>query len=131
IAAAMTVFGMPAPASPSTLLVAFLLVSLALIGLGLIIAMTANSVPAVQALGQCIFLPLLMIGGIAVPVASLPDWAQALSAYFPGRFAVSALQAPSTGTNTALMEYDLSILAGFALAAGLIAAGLFRWDSAA
>ena len=46
--------------------------------------MMADNVPAVQALGQCIFLPMLIIGGVAVPLASLPDWAQHLSAFFPG-----------------------------------------------
>src|SRR5690606_20747743 len=71
---AVVLFGMPFPPFPGSLLTAFLVVSLALISLGLIIAMIANSVPAVQALGQCVFLPLLMIGGIAVPVESLPDW---------------------------------------------------------
>ena len=69
----------------------------AFIGLGLVIAMMADNVPAVQALGQCIFLPMLIIGGVAVPLASLPDWAQRLSAFFPGRYAVEALQACVTG----------------------------------
>ena len=67
--------------------------SFAFIGLGLVMAMMADNVPAVQALGQCIFLPMLIIGGVAVPLASLPDWAQHLSAFFPGRYAVEALQA--------------------------------------
>ena len=59
--------------------------------------MMADNVPAVQALGQCIFLPMLIIGGVAVPLASLPDWAQRLSGFFPGRYAVEALQACVTG----------------------------------
>ena len=60
--------------------------------------MMADNVPAVQALGQCIFLPMLIIGGVAVPLASLPEWAQHLSAFFPGRYAVEALQACVTGS---------------------------------
>ena len=76
---------------------AFTCVAFAFIGLGLVIAMMADNVPAVQALGQCIFLPMLIIGGVAVPLASLPDWAQRLSAFFPGRYAVEALQACVTG----------------------------------
>src|SRR5215831_7934505 len=53
------VAGMPAPAHPIGLLIAFLLVSFAFMGIGLEIAMLADNVPAVQALGQCIFLPML------------------------------------------------------------------------
>ena len=45
----------------------FTLVAFAFLGLGLVIAMLADNVPAVQALGQCLFLPMLIIGGIAVP----------------------------------------------------------------
>ena len=75
---------MPLPAHPLALFVAFTFVSFAFIGLGLVMAMMADNVPAVQALGQCIFLPMLIIGGIAVPLASLPDWAQHVSAFFPG-----------------------------------------------
>lgn len=129
VAVAMTVFGMPAPGDPFDLLTVFMLVCIALIGMGMIIAMVAGSVPAVQALGQCVFLPLLMIGGITVPVASLPEWAQTLSAFFPGRYAVSAIQAASTGAESVLASKDLPILAGYALAGAIVAAGLFRWDS--
>ena len=89
--------GMPMPRHPFDLFVAFTLVAFAFIGLGLVIAMLADNVPAVQALGQCIFLPMLIIGGVAVPLASLPDWAQRLSAFFPGRYAVEAIQACVTG----------------------------------
>ena len=83
--------GMPWPQHPFDLWVVFTFVSFAFIGLGLVMAMMADNVPAVQALGQCIFLPMLIIGGIAVPLASLPDWAQHLSQFFPGRYAVEAL----------------------------------------
>src|SRR5262245_16059994 len=68
--------GMPLRRHPLELFVAFSCVAFAFIGLGLVIAMMADNVPAVQALGQCIFLPMLIIGGVAVPLASLPDWAQ-------------------------------------------------------
>ena len=90
--------GMPMPRHPFDLWVAFTFVSFAFLGLGLVMAMMADNVPAVQALGQCIFLPMLVIGGIAVPLASLPEWAQHVSAFFPGRYAVEALQACVTGT---------------------------------
>src|SRR3954464_15043297 len=60
--------GMPMPLHPFALAVAFTFVAFAFIGLGLVMAMMADNVPAVQALGQCIFLPMLIIGGVAVPL---------------------------------------------------------------
>ena len=103
--------GMPAPRHPFDLWVAFTFVSFAFLGLGLVMAMMADNVPAVQALGQCIFLPMLIIGGVAVPLASLPDWAQHVSAFFPGRYAVEALQASVTGDGLGAARFSLLALA--------------------
>jgi hypothetical protein len=98
--------------------------------LGMVIAAAAGSVPAVQALGQCIFLPMLMIGGVAVRLSSLPDWALHVSAFFPGRYAVEALQNSATGGGLRDSGFALAALAGMAVAAGIAAAALFRWDTA-
>ena len=111
------------------LFIVFTFVSFAFIGLGLVMAMMADNVPAVQALGQCIFLPMLIIGGIAVPLASLPDWAQHVSAFFPGRYAVEAFQACVIGTGLGATRFDL--LALLIIGAGGCVAGakMFRWDA--
>ena len=103
--------GMPLPRHPLDLFVAFTFVSFAFIGLGLVIAMMADNVPAVQALGQCIFLPMLIIGGVAVPLESLPDWAQHVSAFFPGRYAVEALQACVMGNGLGAARFSVLALA--------------------
>ena len=125
---AMAVFGMPVPRHPIDLFVAFTLVAFAFIGLGLLIATVADNVPAVQALGQCIFLPMLVIGGVAVRIETLPVWAQHLSAYFPGRYAVAALQVATTGDG--LPSAAFSVLALLLIGAAGCFAGvkLFRWD---
>ena len=106
-------------------------VAFAFIGLGLVIAMMADNVPAVQALGQCIFLPMLIIGGVAVPLASLPDWAQRLSGFFPGRYAVEALQACVTGDGLGAARLQRARARRSSALAGCVAgAKMFRWDSA-
>ncbi|MEP6592339.1 MAG: ABC transporter permease, partial [Acidobacteriota bacterium] len=121
--------GMPLPRHPIQLWIAFTCVSFAFIGLGLVMATMADNVPAVQALGQCIFLPMLIIGGVAVPLASLPDWAQHLSAFFPGRYAVQAIQASVNGAGLGTARFDLLALVVIGLA-GCVAGGmLFRWDA--
>ncbi len=121
--------GMPLPRHPFELLLAFTCVAFAFIGLGLVIAMMADNVPAVQALGQCIFLPMLIIGGVAVPLASLPDWAQRLSAFFPGRYAVDALQACVTGNGLGRRGFSVLSLLLMGAAGCLAGAKMFRWDA--
>jgi ABC-type transport system involved in cytochrome c biogenesis permease component len=121
--------GMTLPEHPFALWVAFTFVSFAFIGLGLVIATLADNVPAVQALGQCIFLPMLIIGGVAVQLASLPLWAQHVSAFFPGRYAVEALQACVSGRGFAGARFSLLALGLVGFAGCLAGAKLFRWDA--
>jgi hypothetical protein len=121
--------GMPAPRHPFDLFVAFSCVSFAFLGLGLVIATMADNVPAVQALGQCIFLPMLIIGGVAVPLESLPDWAQHVSAFFPGRYAVEALKASVMGDGLGAARFSLLALLLIGAAGCVAGARLFRWDS--
>ena len=106
-------FGMPvASASRWPVRSAFAAAAAAFLALGLVIAMLVDNVPAVQALGQCIFLPMLMIGGVAVRLESLPSWAQHVSAFFPGRYAVEAMQRAATGNGGAGFDFlALSLIA--------------------
>ena len=121
--------GMPWPQHPVDLWIVFTFVSFAFIGLGLVMAMMADNVPAVQALGQCIFLPMLIIGGVAVPIATLPDWAQHLSQFFPGRYAVQALQACILGPGLGATGFELLALAIIGTGGAIAGAGMFRWDA--
>ncbi len=121
--------GMPLPQHPAALFVAFTCVAFAFIGLGLVIAMMADNVPAVQALGQCIFLPMLIIGGVAVPLSSLPDWAQRVSAFFPGRYAVEALTACVMGDGLSVARFSALSLLLIGAAGCLAGAKMFRWDA--
>lgn len=122
--------GMSAPAHPLALVIAFLAVAFAFIGLGFVIAALADSVPAVQAFGQCLFLPMLILGGVAVPIASLPAWAQHLSAFFPARYAVQSLQEATTGNGLPGMRLELLALLLIGAAACAAGGKLFRWAPA-
>ena len=65
----------------------------AFLGLGLVIAMLADNVPAVQALGQAIFLPMIMIGGVGVPLRQFKgsaSWVPHVASFLPGKYAVEA-----------------------------------------
>ena len=123
------VIGMPLPNHPLDLWIAFTFVAFALMGLGLVIATLADNVPAVQALGQCIFLPMLIIGGVAVQLTSLPEWVQHLSAFFPGRYAVEAMQTSVTGAGLGVMRFSLLALLLTGLAGFVAGIRMFRWDA--
>jgi hypothetical protein len=122
--------GMPAPLHPCDLMIAFAAVSFAFLAFGMVIAMLVDNVPAVQALGQCIFLPMLIIGGVAVGLESLPSWAQHLSLFFPGRYAVEALQLSATGAGLSRAGFDLAALLATGVAGAVAAGAMFRWDKA-
>jgi ABC-2 type transport system permease protein len=127
---ARVVFGTPWPQHPVTLLAALAFTSFAFLGLGLLIAALADGVPSVQALGQCLFLPMIMLGGVGVPLAVLPDWAQRFAGFMPGRYAVAALQVGVDGTSGSVgfgfALLALAVIGGAATAVGLL---LFRWDN--
>jgi len=120
--------GMPLPLHPLDLWIGFSLVAFAFMAMGMVIAMLVDNVPAVQALGQCIFLPMLMIGGVAVRLESLPAWAQHIAAFFPGRYAVDVLQASATGTGLSRVGFDFLALGLIGLSGSIAAAGMLRWD---
>jgi hypothetical protein len=127
---ARLIYGTPFPQHPALFAGAYCFVAFAFLGLGLLIAALANDVPAVQALGQCVFLPLIMIGGVGVPLAVLPAWAQVFAGFFPGRYSVDALQAGYSGEGGGLsLAYNLSALLAIGAAAGLAGARLFRWNA--
>jgi ABC-2 type transport system permease protein len=131
IALARILYGTPLPVHVFGLVVAFGCVMVAFTGLGLVVAALADDVPAVQALGQCLFLPMIMIGGVGIPLAVLPVWAQRIAGFMPGRYAVEALQACITG-QSGLVEarFDLVALIAIGVAAGFIGGRFFRWESA-
>ena len=128
---AWCIYRTPFPAHPAQLAVAFTFVSFAFLGMGLVIAMVAETVPAVQALGQAIFLPMIMIGGVGVPLRALPPWAWRAASFLPGRYAVEALQAciEEHGGGLAGARFALLSLAVIGAAACLCGAKIFRWDA--
>ena len=131
IALAHWIYGTPWPRHGMQLVGASLIVAGAFLGLGLVVAGLARDVPAVQAIGQCLFLPMIMIGGVGVPLVVLPDWAQRLACFMPGRYAVEVLQ-PCFNHPFGLKQAGFSILMLVIIGAAAAFAGtrLFRWDTA-
>jgi ABC-2 type transport system permease protein len=127
---ARLIYGTPFPIHLAQTALAFLVVTLSFLGIGLVVAAFADDVPAVQALGQCLFLPMIMIGGVGVPLVVLPVWAQRLAGFMPGRYAVDVMQRGFSDPQ-GLCGAGFSVLALIVIgaAAGCIGAKLFRWDN--
>ena len=87
--------------------------------------------PAVQALGQALFLPVIMIGGVGVPLRALPPWAVHVAGFLPGRYAVEALEAciQPKGGGLAGARFALAALVLIGAAACVAGAKIFRWDA--
>lgn len=130
IVLAAAVYRMGWPAHPISLLIAFAFVCWAFLGLGLVIAAIAENVPAVQALGQAIFLPMILIGGIGVPLSALPHWAQIIAKFMPGEYSVQLLNAAISGAGVHISD-DYGFLALTVMGMAGIAAGrtMFRWEN--
>ena len=128
IALARAIYGTPLPAHAGAAALAFVFVTGAFLGIGLLIAALADTVPAVQALGQCVFLPMIMIGGVGVPLAVLPVWAQRVAGFMPGRYSVEVLQPCWEGNGLTGAGFRLGALAVIGLAAGVAGTKLFRWE---
>ena len=128
------VFDTPFPAHPLDLLVIFLFTCFAFMGLGLIIAMLATDVPAVQALGQAIFLPMIILGGVGIPLTQFSGraaWVRQLASFLPGRYAVEAIDAcyAASGGGLAVSHFAIGALFFIGMAAYFAGANLFRWDA--
>jgi hypothetical protein len=127
---ARLIFGTPFPIDPAQAVIAFLFTSFAFLGLGLVVAAVADDVPSVQALGQCLFLPMIMLGGVGVPLTVLPAWAQWIAGFMPGRYAVEILQRCfSDPRGLAGVGFSLLALTVIGAAAGAVGLRLFRWDA--
>ncbi len=129
VVAARVLYHTPLPGHPALAAGAVVLVTGSFLGFGLLIAAAADDVPAVQAIGQCLFLPMIMIGGVGLPLAALPAWAQAVAGFMPGRYAVELLErvycggaAPGGG------GFGVAALLAMGLSAGVAGARLFRWE---
>jgi len=137
IALAMWIYKMPWPRDMGMLIAGFLFASFAFLAIGMVIAMVANSVQAVQALGQALFLPMIMIAGIGKPLHELPVWAKTTTAFLPLRYSVQVLDPAMYDVTRVKYLYRPEIYGGFnylalaviGLAATLAAVKLFRWEN--
>jgi ABC-2 type transport system permease protein len=123
-------FNAPLPTNWFGFLLATLLMSFAACGLGILLGVAAPSSQAAILLGQAVFLPSMLIGGLMFPTSFLPEALGKLAMLMPTTHAMNLYNIFGNS-----LPYDLNpylstavLYFGGALATGL-AIYLFNWDS--
>jgi len=126
LAVARIAYGVALPRQLGGFILAALLAAAALLSIGLFIAAVASSGRMANGVGAIIFFPLMFFAGLWLPIASMPSVLQHISHATPLGAAVQALQDSWQGTFPPALQ--LITLAIYAVAFGVAAARLFRWE---
>ncbi|MBE3010474.1 ABC transporter permease [Microbispora sp. NEAU-D428] len=120
------ILGVPLPGSPWAFVAVFVLGTLTMLTIGLLLAAVAPNARVVQGVGSALMFPLLFLAGMWLPRPLMPEILRRISDFTPtGAFGQGLMD--SLGGHVP-QPLHLAVLAGWALAAGLAAARLFRWE---
>jgi ABC-2 type transport system permease protein len=117
-------FGGVAPASPIGFAAAALLAYLAYAGIGVLIGVAAGNATVSILVGQLVYIPSIILGGLMVPASILPPALGRLSQLLPATHAMNVF---TSGTPWP----SVGVLGASALISFLLAGLLFEWDSRA
>jgi ABC-2 type transport system permease protein len=118
------VFDIRLPANPLGFVAAFGVGMAGLLAIGLLLAAVAPSAGVATAVGVPAFMVVLLLGGVYVPRAILPDLLIRIGAFTPP--GVEGLQDAWVGATPQLLP--LAVLAALAVIFGAIASRTFRWE---
>jgi len=112
------------------LALALLLSGAAFAALGAFVSVAVREVFEAQTLANFIRFPMMFLGGIFVPVVSMPRALQIVARFLPLTYSVEALRIALSGGASATVWLDLAALAGFTVVLFLAAARLMtRWTA--
>lgn len=120
------VFDVSLPRQAAAYLVAYLLVTVAMMAIGLMVASFAPSGKGAGAIGSLLFFPVLFFGGLWAPRDTMPDVLRRISDFTPLGAGVQSLQDATAGHWPQLLH--VAVMLGWTLVAGGLAARYFRWE---
>lgn len=126
LAVARIGYGVFLPRQLAGFVVAALLAAAALMAIGLFIAALAPSGRAGMTTGQVLLIPMMFFAGLFIPIPAMSPAVQHVSHATPLGAAVEAMQYAAQGHWPHLLP--LLTMAAYAVAFGLAAARLFRWE---
>jgi len=103
------------------LILALLLSATAFSAMGAFISVAVKEVFEAQTLANFFRFPMMFLGGVFVPLASMPVWLQVIARLFPLTYSVEALRTALFGGTWATAVLDLGALAGFSVVLFLFA----------
>ena len=112
LAIAVTFFGMTG-VNWIMLLLALLLSALAFSVLGAFVSVAVREVFEAQTLANFFRFPMMFLGGVFVPLDSMPAWMQILARLLPLTYSVEALRTALSGGSWTTAALDLGALAAF------------------
>jgi len=116
----LTVFG-AAGTNWLLLVLALLLSATAFAAMGAYVSVAVREVFDAQTLANFIRFPMMFLGGVFVPLDSMPVWLQSVARLFPLTYSVEALRAALSGASWTTAALDLGALAVFSLLLFLLA----------
>jgi ABC-2 type transport system permease protein len=126
LAVARIGYGVFLPRQLGGFVIAALLAAAALMSIGLLIAALAPGGRAAMAIGQMLLIPMLFFAGLFIPIPAMSPAVQHISHATPLGAAVEAMQYAAQGHWPHLLP--LLTMAAYAVAFGLAAVRLFRWE---
>ncbi len=126
VVAGHVLFGTPYPEHVPGFLASLALGIAALFAIGLLVAAVAPTAKAGQAIGMALFFPSLFLGGVYVPRETMPPVLRDAGDYSPLGATLKTMRDSWTGAQPHVAQ--LAIMAAYAVAAGLAATRLFRWE---
>jgi ABC-2 type transport system permease protein len=103
------------------LLLSLLLSACVFSALGAFASVVVREIFEAQTLANFIRFPMMFLGGVFVPVTSLPIWLQVVARLLPLTYSVEALRASLSGGTWATAALDLSALVAFSLVLFILA----------
>ncbi|WP_032123012.1 ABC transporter permease [Clostridium amazonitimonense] len=127
---APTLFDAKLPENIGALTLIFATMAIACSGLALLIGMISNNTSVTVIYAQVIFLPSMLIGGLMMPLDSLPKSIKGFSKLLPTTYAMDAFQSLVVQEKSAFKPvYSLSILLVTGVLSYLLASYFFRLDN--
>lgn len=130
VIAAIVLFGAAVTATGLLLAAPMLLVGiLTFLALGQVIGALVPTQGAAVIAGQLGYFAMLFVTDLIVPLQALPEWLQRGAVYLPSYAVVRLVRPPLLGAG---LEPDMwrfiAVAAAYTVAAGFVAARLFRWE---
>ena len=97
------------------LILALVFSATAFSAMGVLVSVSVKEVFEAQTLANVFRFPMMFLGGIFVPVSSLPAWLRVVARLMPLTYAVEALRTAMEGGALSLALVDLVVLAAFTM----------------